>query len=363
MTLNPLPRRVNESDARAPLRYWSRVAAWSLGILLAFELVIRFFVMRLPPHVYEAEWGFVPVPNSSSVQGREGFGALHYLADGEIRTPFEGGRVAVVMGDSTVQAAQVNDDVNFISLAETELRARGLDVDLRNLGRAERTVADHVFVAPAVNAKYAPEVVIIQVSPASFSLAWDPAKENHFADLGNGEIELVHEDRSAQAANDNLVFASGLLSFFNFRWQVTSQGLAARYAEWIPGAVAAQEPPAGEGVSFESQVAPQVQALKDAYPHSQIVFLVVPYTPSIEYDGSQKLSWVSGEDQALANLLAKEPGVRVIYVRDEFRKYYERNHALPRGSFNSAFNFGHLNRDGHIVVAQALVEALEEILR
>lgn len=360
MSLNPLPRRVNESDARGRVRFWIRSAAWSLVILLAFELVIRLFVMRLPPHVYEAEWGFVPIPNSTSVQGREGLGVLHYLADGEIRTPHKGGRSIVVMGDSTVQAAQVDVDSNFVSLAEVALRERGLDVDLHNLGRAERTVADHVFVAPAVNAKYAPEVVIIQVSPASFALAYDETKENYFAARGDGTLELVHEDRAEEYRYDNLSFVSGLVSFFNFRWQVTWQGFADRYAEWFPREAAA---PAMEEFSFEAQVAPQARMLRDAYPNSNLVFMVIPYTPSVEYDGSQKLSWVSGEDQALANLLAKVDGVRVIYVRDEFKKYYERNLALPRGSFNSQFNFGHLNHDGHIVVAQALADALEEILR
>ena len=346
---------MNETDAQGRVRFWIRFAAWSLVILLAFELVIRFFVMRLPPHVYEAEWGFVPVPNSFSVQGREGYGVLHYLSDGEIRTPYEGGRPVVVMGDSTVQAAQVDDEVNFISLAEADLRARGMDVDLRNLGRAERTVADHVFIAPAVNKKYAPEAVVIQVSPASFALAYDTAKENHFVAHSDGTIELKHEDRAAEYANDNLLFTSGLASFFNFRWQVTWQGFMKRFQP-------REEAPADEP-SFESQVLPQVQMLREAYPNSILVFMVVPYTPSIAYDDSQKLSWVSGEDQALANLLSKVAGVRVIYVRDEFRKYYERHLALPRGSFNSQFNFGHLNKDGHIVVAQALVEALEEILR
>ena len=46
-----------------------------------------------------------------------------------------------------------------------------------------------------------------------------------------------------------------------------------------------------------------------------------------------------------------------------FQKYYEEYKVLPRGNFNSAFNFGHLNPYGHRAVADVLTEALEEILK
>ena len=56
-------------------------------------------------------------------------------------------------------------------------------------------------------------------------------------------------------------------------------------------------------------------------------------------------------------------GVKVIYTLKVFQKYYEEHKVLPRGNFNSAFNFGHLNPNGHQAVAQVLTQALEEILK
>lgn len=368
--MNPSSR---DPRSDAPRRYWLGVLRWTLLILLAFELVIRSSVMRLPPYEYKPEWGLVPAENSSSVQGREGYGVLHYLSNGEIRTPFQGGTSIVVLGDSTVQAAQVDDAENFVSLAEGELRARGFDVDMRNLGGSERTIADHVFMAPAVREHFAPQVLIVQVSPASFSLSLYTPKENHFVQNADGSLVLVHRDSAAEdLALRNILFSSGLISLFDFRWQLASTDIARQAARIRFGSAgdadlaSRGDPQAGISGSEEesrAQILLLVDTLKQAYPDTEIVFLVIPYTPSIKPGLERELSWVSGEDKQLANLLDTLNGVHLIYVQKIFEDYYRQQLVLPRGSFNSLFNFGHLNKYGHQAVAQALANGLEKILK
>jgi hypothetical protein len=120
---------------------------------------------------------------------------------------------------------------------------------------------------------------------------------------------------------------------------------------------------AAENKLFKEQVFPQVQALMDAYPNSTILFLVVPYSPSISPLQADDISWVSPGDHFLATLLEKIDGVHVVYTQQAFEDYYGKYNVLPRGSFNSAFNFGHLNKYGHMAVAQALTDALVELLK
>ena len=356
------------------VRYWLGVARWSLLILLVFELVVRIFVMRLPPYEYKSEWGLVPVEDSSSVQGREGYGVLHYLADGEIRTPYDGEGISVViLGDSTVQAAQVNDSENFVSLTEAALRQEGFDVNLHNLGGSERTMADYVFMAPAVRQHFSPRVVVAQVSPASFSLAFNTAKENHFVTNKDGSLGLVHDNSlERNLAARNIFFASGLVSLFNFRWQITSDELADQL-ERIRFR-SSREMAASGRKTFRTLVKNPVndshmkvlrlaRELKTAYPGSEIVFLVIPYTPRIDPNHTRKISWTSNENRRLVELLSSVPDVHVVYIQESFEKFYKQYFVLPRGSFNSQFNFGHLNRYGHRAVAQTLTEAMEAILK
>jgi hypothetical protein len=118
-----------------------------------------------------------------------------------------------------------------------------------------------------------------------------------------------------------------------------------------------------ENKLFKEQALPQIHALMDAYPNSAIIFLIIPYSPSISPLEGGKISWVSPGDRYLATLLEKIDGVHVVYTQQVFEDYYEKYKVLPRGSFNSAFNFGHLNKYGHMAVAQALTDALVEILK
>lgn len=368
--MNPSSR---DPRSDAPRRYWLGVARWSLLILLVFELVIRSSVMRLPPFEYKSEWGLVPAENSSSVQGREGYGVLHYLSDGEIRTPYQGGTSVVILGDSTVQAAQVDDTENFVSLTESELRARGYNVDMHNLGGSERTIADYVFMAPAVHEHFTPQVLIVQVSPASFSLSFYTVKENYFLLNEDDSLKLIHNNSGKDGlALRNILFSSGLISFLDFRWQVASADMKQeasriRFGSGGEAVTTAQRNPeediAGSEMESRARVLLLVEELEQAYPDTRIVFLVIPYMPTIEPGLSQRILWGSDESRQLATLLDAVDGVYLVYVQKAFREYYHQYLVLPRGSFNSLFNFGHLNQYGHKAVAQTLADELEKILK
>lgn len=373
--MNPSARLHGSGGAA---RYWPGVARWSLVVLLAFELAIRVFVMRLPPYVHQPGWGIVPADYSTSMQGREGYAVQEYLQNGEIKTPYAGGVISiVVLGDSTVQAAQVNVADNFVSLTEAGLRARGVDADLHNLGGPERTIADYVYLAPAVRQAYRPDYVIIQAGPASFSLSLLTTYANHFIETEDGGLRLIHADEADDTLfNKNLLYSSSLLAFLDFRWQVSREESSpdrmdnlwkgtggngqARIVE--EREILVRQDDAGSADAFDL-ILPQVNAIREAYAGSSIIFLITPYTPGIPRDGEETVSWKSQLDNRLRLTLSGIEGIHVADAGIAFRKYYEKYRVLPRGSFNSAFNFGHLNRYGHEAVALTLTELLEALLK
>ncbi|MBV6395670.1 MAG: hypothetical protein HFACDABA_01249 [Anaerolineales bacterium] len=374
--MNLLPRRYGSGSTA---RYCFGAVRWSLVVLLVFELALRTFVMRLPRTVYKPGWGIVPADHSTSMQGREGYAVQEYLQNGEIKTPYSGGGISiVVLGDSTVQAAQVNDVDNFVSLTETALRVQGVAADLHNLGAPERTIADYVFLAPVLREAYRPDYVIIQAGPASFSLSLLPEHTNHFVETEDGGLRLIHMDEADDMAfnKKEQFYSSSLLAFLNFRWQVMREESSADHAEglwrWANESrpprimeereILARENDTGSTDVFDS-ISLQVNEIREAYVGSEIIFLVVPYTPGIPHDGEEAVSWNSQIDNRLRLTLSGLEGVRVVDAGIFFRKYYEKYSVLPRGSFNSAFNFGHLNRYGHEAVALALTDFLEDLLK
>jgi hypothetical protein len=363
---------------RPRVQYWLQVARWSILILLVFELWIRIFIVSSPPREYKPEWGIIPVENSHSFQGLEGYAVLHYFANGEVQTPNRDGISIVVLGDSTTLAAQVDPDSNYVSLTEVALRERGYQVDLHNLGRSARLIPDHVYMAPAVKATYAPKYLIVQVSPDSFTLAYDRANENYFIDQGGGKLVLMHQVPSSKGdlAYRNFITISGLLDHLDFRIWFSVQEIKKKYAGSVTetdnvalrNVNANPESPDRIGQEdvnrqYRNQVFSQVQALKDAYPDSRIIFSVIFSAPKIDPDPNSGIIWARPGDTYLVDLLKKIDGIDVVSTQKVFQEFYKKYKVLPRGTFNSAFNFGHLNNYGHLAVAQALTNAMQEILK
>jgi lysophospholipase L1-like esterase len=368
---------MNASLARTRTRYWLDVARWSLIVLLAFELGARLFIVHSPQREYLPEWGVIPVEGSYAMQGLEGYAFQSYFADGEVETPYRDGLSIVVLGDSTTLAAQVAPEENFVSLTETKLRQDGYNVDLHNLGRSARLMSDHVFLAPAVNAAYAPQIVIVQVSLDSFTLSFDPANENYFVEEGEG-LSLIHQEPPSlrELKYRNLVTLSSLLDHLDFRLRFTLDQTAKKYlgAGLALGGIAIHDMNALPEADMESlsqeedllrarrQAVAQVRALRAAYPNSRLILLVAADPPKVDA-ATRQIVWETPEDAQLVGVLERMSGVKLVYTLKIFQRYYDEYKVLPRGNFNSAFNFGHLNPNGHQAVAEVLTDALEEILK
>ena len=330
--------------------------------------------MKNPLVEYKPGWGIIPVPDSYSVHGLEGFAVTHYLANGEIVTPYQDGVSIVVLGDSTTKAAQVPSHLNYVSLTETALRKRGLHADLHNLGIPGRSIADYVNLAPYVQKEYAPEIIVFQVNPAHFFFARDERQPNHFVDLGNGQLDLVvgQPEQNRSLAFRNFISYSGLLTLLDFRLRnmlvphapdLNGAGLAGEGQGETEAQLARKNNPQLALREYGEAILPQIQALQAAYPNSKLVFLVIPYTPTFPSTPDQKIGWISAGDHLLARALFFMGDVYIVYTLDAFQDLYAREHILPRGTWNSAFNYGHLNAQGHAAVANELTKTLEELLK
>ncbi|MEW5939057.1 MAG: hypothetical protein AB1750_05305, partial [Chloroflexota bacterium] len=338
--------------------YWGKAALWLLASMLLFELGLRTLVIKPPLEIFKPEWGLVPQDNAYEVVGYEGYAVTRYAANGEVRSPYSGGRSVVVLGDSTTKGAEVSDAEKYVNRAEEILRARGIEADLHNLGVAERSIADSVYQAPAVNAAYAPEIVVVQANLNAFEISLEGDRVNHFV-VKDGALQLVHRDSTPNVARHNFVASSGLLSFIAYRWLFVRASMVAAYPPLFPN-----EPPDDSVViKNQSQVFAQLDALRAAYPNSKIVFLVISQVPKVPLDRTRLPEWSSHEDDLLVAGLSQLPWLTVVYPSRAFEQRFNLDYSLPRGFLNSPPNLGHLNNVGNEVVANVLADALEGLLR
>ncbi|MEW5939059.1 MAG: hypothetical protein AB1750_05315 [Chloroflexota bacterium] len=333
-------------------QYWTRTLLWFALLLLALELFSRFVMFKAPTRIEDSVWGTVPPDNSCYTRGTEGFGVTCYFAKSEIGTPFRGQAETsiVVLGDSYTESTQVSNDRKYVSLAETSLRERGYDVDLHNLGDSNRILADFVYLAPAVIETYSPQIVVVQTNPLGLRDSLNPRRKNHFAANADGSLQLVHRDLGEEnLLLRNLALSSGLATFSAFRWN--------RVMDTFQPAAEEDNRPSATSEQIEAEI----QLLFSAYPESKIVLLIMPNVPELTVTG--ELVWDNPEDDALLAALSVVEDLTVIYPAEAFRELYDSQYIFPRGFENSLPNVGHLNRYGHIAVAETLANALEALLK
>lgn len=346
-----------------PWKFWLEVVGWLVVFFIVLEIFIRLFVFNSPSRVIDPAWGKVPSPNSCYRRGTEGFGITCYSTNGEIETPYHDGVPVVVLGDSYTEATQVDNSEKYVSLTESYLRERGLNVDLHNLGNSGLHTADYVYLAPLITKTFSPEVVVLQVNAKDFSESLDIDGSNYF-EQQNGELALSHSDSTPDDVTlENIARSSSLLTYIIFRWSeispkiVFDSSVSAKFSD--AGALNGFGNPAAENISAE-QIILQLNAIKRAYSASRIVILFIPNVPVVSDSG---LSWTNPSDDYFLSTFKSIDGITVAYPINGFRALYEEEKILPRGFFNTTPNKGHINAYGHELVAKSLADKLEEILK
>jgi hypothetical protein len=343
------------------LLFFMKFSAWLLFFLLVLEIFSRNFIMKYPSEHFIQGLGNVAIDNSVTVNGIEGFAVTHYLANGEIVTPYQSGVSVVVLGDSFTEAEQVSDDEKYVSVAENILHERGLAMDLRNLGRAGRSLPDYIYIAPFIKRTYSPAVVVVQLEPLDFLESFDKTKENYFVRNGMS-VELMHNEifSSNQMVLRNILRSTSFGSLVRYKFKSIDLILEKQH-QLIATDMPESDASISETEGFDpNDIGMQINALKDAYSDVKLVILVIPGVPTIKKSG---LVWDNTADDELIKIFEGIPGLRVLYPRDGFIELYTADKKFPFGFSNTLPNTGHLNSDGHFVVGTALTTYLEEITK
>jgi hypothetical protein len=346
---------------------------WLFILLLILEVFVRSFIIRYPHFHLVPDLGVVPVDNTVSIWGVEGFGITHYLSNGEIVTPRNSGKTSVVvLGDSYTEGLQVNDDQKYVSVAENILSGRGVDVNLHNFGASGRCFADYVYIAPFVQRTYAPEIVVLQVTETDFTESLDISRQNYFT-ATDSAVELVHNKDYYMFNLDlrNMLYSSGLGSLANFKLTPLIKEQRQRLAMSAAGQAKASEPGTGSENSGDQPSASQkkldaalvrmeVDILKKAYPDAKLVFFLIPAAPVVRDD---ELILSDKDGEALSEILGEIPDLSVLYPYEQFRDEFYSSGKLPRGFFNTLPGAGHLNSDGNFTAGTALADYLESLVK
>ena len=90
--------------------------------------------------------------------------------------------------------------------------------------------------------------------------------------------------------------------------------------------------------------------------------LIIVYHPSLILNKDGTAS--ANVDQELSEFFAtccEKNGIIFLYMSNQFLESYENESILPHGFTNTSIGTGHLNKNGHALIAESLYEIMKEV--
>lgn len=334
--------------------------------LLAFAALWSFggeFANSVAPEVLDPAVGRpLPAPGSVRRFRSEGWGTTHYGEHGlleadlrALRAAPPGQRLVGIWGDSFVEAAHVDDPEKFSS--QYRRLAAGHDAAvLLAIGHADRDLTDVVELVPRYESlfDFDAEVLVLHdlsdVSPNGVTFIGGPGR--HFVAR---EVQVPAPALRATLAQWRLDFV---------------------WPSWYRLVVAHRNPIGGEALHLHpgrvhaaETMAPDWQRLEEissadwAYALDRLAassshpwtILYLPRLPFLQ-DGTVLLEHPAADSARRFAGLCAERGVDFVDLSPRLAAFYRRTHRVPFGFDNGRMSRGHLNVDGHRILAQALLD-------
>jgi hypothetical protein len=350
-TVNPISplRRLG----RARPRPVYAAAAGVLVALASLELGLGPLARQVdyPPgaaHAYvDSE---VDRPMAEFRQYREGISVADAWPDGARMTgnpPIDGAPCGVILGDSHIRALPVDDRDTAASVLERTSRAAGAPLNVREYGFSGAAGPTYAAIAPEILRDLNPAWIAVVLDPGDLGGAPLLSTPNWRMTIGDDDsVELVRvpprqKSRLRQVAESWIVRSTLARLIARRTGEIVNQSPQSADSE---GATAAA-PTADEArVPLAT-----VRLLARAYGDR----LLIVYTPYLPIAGDPADEF----EQSLLDACVREH-VTCVSTRAAMLDARDRRGRFARGFVNTAPDEGHLNAEGHRIVADAIWSAV-----
>lgn len=364
--VNKRPRGVFSKSLQVP----PRTLATVLGIvvaLLACEFALRPFAaglanLPIPSKDYRPLNNF-SAPNLESRRYEEGFAVSHFAPDGARLTgqPALGDApVGLILGDSFVEATQVDDLATLGAVFERLSRSQGKRFNVRQYGWRAAGIPTYLAVADRMQSEWHPSWVTIILNKNDLgAYGLQSGHYYHMKIQSDESYQLTEIERTA--TNLEALLGRVGVTAYDVRRSLEASTLAflsVQRLQLIASNSDTQQPaPAKSAEEIHSEAAKErtedevatrvsIHALKAAYGDH----LLIIYLPDID------LAAKSEPDERESYLLevCSEMRVTCSSLREAMLNERDNNHRLARGFSNTTLGEGHLNEDGHRLVGSEI---------
>lgn len=327
------------------------LAIWAIGAAVLSDVMIWQY------DDVTARW--LPAPDRPYTYTREGWGTTTWQTHGRLaeQLPAANEPTVVFWGDSYVEALQLDDREKMFNVFTQLAADRGSD--LRGVGVALSgwDLDDYHDLLPKLEGRLGKPRVHIFVVHIKDILA---------SDIGRTMLEA---DPVPQPRFLNLrrwFYRFDLSAFWSLPRDAAETIRTLRLA---PG-------PAPEDLSGDdgwveffkppdwTDISPQLFTTLKEQANAPIAFVLLPYNspkiPPLPGTFSKRLRWEDSWFYEPFVEACRRHGVPCINMAEPFDDFYEHTGRFPRGFANTVPGEGHLNADGHRLVAEAVADWLAE---
>lgn len=314
----------------------------SLILLGLSELLVRKTLTNPSAIHAHPRYGAVMEPGATIVHSTEGYSINRLnslgLFDEEPRDDTT--HRILLIGDSYAEAKQVSRSQTFARLLEEKIDG----LEIVNAGQSGRTPVQSSYFAEDYAPKLNPDLVVLQVNDGDIG---DLIAGTGAGNLGGGEDHPIRKIMRKSALFTLLVRRTSFLvnterSRLNRKFSPPEN--ATRISLEIPPVV-------------EERLRESLTRIRAT--GSDVVFL---YIPLIEYsDGELRLKWPARHQFYVD--FCEANGVRLVDPTEAFFEAIKAEGQPIHGFQNSVMGWGHINKRGHRVVAEAAAPILREALR
>lgn len=327
-------------------------------LLLLTEIFLRVFIIKPSTQQYDEELGYTNIPGSKMIESMEGyshitFNSIGFNDDEPIDTIK---RKIFVIGDSYTEAFQVNRSDGYVALIDKIFNKN--NIDAIKLARDSFVPLHYPIVSSRYYHAYKPELTIIQLGSHTLGDLYDDDISISYGE--NDEIEkftLEVSDNDKKKNSIRGIINNSALSYYLLR----------RYKHLILKTIH------------------KIKSLKDLFKSNNVTYSVSPKT-TIQRNDVQRLSYVLkkisgpvvvvyfpdpkiniGNDIAnntvrkLIKQASINAGVTFVDLTKDFKSDFSLNNRLLNGFSNSKPGEGHLNKQGHILVAKKIISHLNSL--
>lgn len=246
----------------------------------------------------------------------------------------------LMMGSSQTEALYVDDDKSASYLLNEKFdESNGLC--LYNIGMSAHNLVSNVSNLELALEKYSPsKYVILELNTMKF-------KEERVNDAISGKNVTMHS-----YDEDSLMFKIQKQPFVKLIYNQYSNYVASRSED------KSTEEDIYVGVEGKRELLSYLQETVSAYNCEAIIFYIP--SMSIETDGSLSMD-VTEQERAEFSELCEEYGITFVDMCNVFEENYEKNYIVPAGFANTAVAYGHLNDEGHKMIAEELYKVINEM--